>query len=473
MRFTLYDRELRARRRMTSTVVAADADGATYDHHVDSGTFEVLDPRVVLPPTPDSLLGATLRERRDPRGRRAGRLQLTHGTEAQRVELRQSPVQQTLGAPRLPEVPVEVGAEWRGPGRWAFRLGDVEGDPRRELVHRVTAVDEEEVVIAIRGAVPVGDARLVVEGELTVDPRDATIGHGRVVGTVEGDARGLGGYEIAFRTAREAPNALPPWELRDAAIPRSRVFEGDACVARIEDLAARFDNAPAGRPMSTGVQVPTVDRGADVPWGSNVTITAEGYRVAQAAMDLEGVVAHVETLARNAQVLEPGREGPIPIVLVAAADVPASRVLDLVARVPEASRAFSLAVRLAEPPALPPIYAAGTPEALETLARGLTTRELASLAVGTCGPVVAAFTESASLGPEALWTHHRVAIPAALRECGCAGVDVDLLDATLQRIVQGERDPALRVLPIPANPRALRLGRRATVAELARVLAAR
>ncbi len=472
LRFTLYDRELLARRRMTSTVVAADGEGAVFDHHVDAGSFELLHPRLVLPPSPDELLGATIRERRDPRGNRAGALDLRDGTEAQRASLRRSEVEQTVGAPRLPDGPVEEGTEWRTNGRWAFRLRDADPEARRELVYRVTALRGNWVEIAIRGEANTGGARIVVEGELSVDRRDATVSFGRLTGSVGGEASGLSGYEISFHTAREGSDAPPAWAPRDPALPRSRVFEGDACDARVDELASRFDRTPAGRPLSTDVEVPTVERGVEAPWSGTLTVAADGYRVDQGPIDLAGAVEHVGILARNASLLRltVGEEG-VPIVLFAASDAPASRVLELVAGPPPRTAAFHLAVRLADPPALPAVYAEGTPEAVEALARGLTTPELASLAVGTCTPLVTAFGQSADLAPAALWTHHRVAIPAALRECGCAGVDVDLLDATLQRIVQGDRDPALRVLPIPADPRALRLRRRATVADLAAAMA--
>ncbi|MCA9604833.1 MAG: hypothetical protein KC619_04535 [Myxococcales bacterium] len=473
MRFSLYGRALQARRRMTSTVVAVDAEGALFEHHVDAGSFSEASPRLVLPPSPDALLGATVRERRDTRGRRGGDLQLVDGMDVQADELARSAFHQTVGAPRLPAGGLEEGSEWRGPGRWAYRIGDGGDDPyaeRRELVYRVTSTSGPRVHVSIHGEADVGDARLVVDGEMEVDRENAVLARGHVRGTTgeEGDA--FSGYEIAFRTELAGTDALPPFEEADPEVPRSRVFEGEACEARIAELSTRFDAAPVGRPLSTDLPVPTVARSVDVPWGGTITLAQDGLEVAGRSRDLQGTVEDVAALVRAAQLLEPDREDPFPVVLVAAADAPASRLLELVRAVAEPRPAFFLAVRVADPPVLPPIYPAGTPPDVQALAETLSTRELASLAVGTCAPLATAFAQGASLTPTDRWVQQRVAIPRALDECACAGTDVDLLDATLQRIAHGDGDPAVRVLPFPADLRALRLGRRATVDDLARTL---
>lgn len=477
MRFGLYGRTLQARRRMTSTVVAVDEDGALFEHHVDAGSFAEVSARLVLPPSPDALLGATIRERRDTRGRRGGDLQLVDGTDAQREELARNAFHQTLGAPRLPERALEEGGEWRGPGRWAYRIGDQPGDDpyaeRRELVYRVVSLSGPRVRVSVHGEADAGDQRLVVDGELEIDRENAVIAAGHVTGsTGDEEGGGFAGYEISFRTERAGPDALPPWDEADAEVPRSRVFEGEACDARIAELSTRFDAAPVGRPLATDLAVPTAARGADVPWGGTITLAPEGFDVAGRARDQAGAVEDIAALARAAAQLGPDREEPLPVVLVAAGDARAATLLALIRAIPEPRPAFFLAVRVADPPAHPPIYPPGTPPDVQALAETLSTRELASLAVGTCAPLVTVFAQGANLTPTDRWVQQRVAIPGALRECACAGVDVDLLDATLQRIAHGEGDPALRVLPLPTDLRTLRLGRSATVADLAHALEA-
>lgn len=469
LRYLLHDRTLRAQRVLTSTVVASDADGALLEHRVDAGGFDLLDPRLVLPPTRDALVGAVLRERRDARGRRAGALQLVEGTDAQREELAQSALEQTVGSPALPAETIEVGLTWTAPARWAYRIGGAPVEQRRDVTYRVTAIEAGVARIEVRGETSGEGGRVAVDGELEVDLADALIARGRLVGTA-GPEDGAPRYELRWRTD---PEGRAPTEEDVAGVLRSRVLEGAECQARVAELSARLDAAPVGMPIATDLPVPSAPRGGDVPWGLLLVIDPQGgLRLDGREVEPDRAVEDLGTFARNAAVLAPGHEGPVNVVVVGAADAPLAPLAALLARTGEHALAWSLVVRVPDAPPLPPRFAPSTPPPIAMLAESLEPGTLATLAVGTCTPLVTAFGESAGLGPEGLWAHHRVSVPAALRACECRGADVDLVDGLLAGLAAGGRDPALRALAVPRDLRPLRLRRGATLGDLGRALSA-
>ncbi|MCB9594689.1 MAG: hypothetical protein H6719_18360 [Sandaracinaceae bacterium] len=469
VRVRVYGRVLRASRVVLSTAALADADGATFDHQLDSGGLDRVDPRLVLPASRDALVGAVMRERRDPRGRRAGRLQLLEATPEQREQLEDSALEHLVGAPALPEAPLSEQSEWVEPASWAYRVGaEAPAAGRRELRYRVASLGPDWVDLAVSGALHRPDEpALLVEGELRIGRADALIGEGRVTGTLEG-GDGEPAYVIRWRTrSADAPDE-PFGDEPPADAARSRVLDVAACEARVAELEQRMDAIPEGMPIPPLAGLAQVAGGVAAPFGTVARFVEGGLAIDGRATASEDAVEVLATRQRTVELVYPGHVGPAAVLVYAVDDAPLAPLSALMTTLSD--QAFFVIVQDPAPTALPPRFAPGTPAAIESLAEGLEVSELVSLASGTCSPFVMAWGAAANLGGDQVRAHHRETVPAALRECACRGVDVDLVDAVLTTMATGG-DPSLRALPVPADLRPLRLGRRATLGDLARALA--
>jgi hypothetical protein len=268
----------------------------------------------------------------------------------------------------------------------------------------------------------------------------------------------------------------------------ARVFEGEACEARATTLRTTMQAAVAStvthlvhdgsRALASAEGARTEDQAGPI-----VVVSAERYRLDARNYDgLDDLGAAVR--ARIDGLRAAGAEEPTPVYLLAAADVPATRVVEAALALRSDTSALRLAVARDAAPA--PELPDGAPaelraelararDAMAPAERALWIANGLERSIGACPAILMRFasTASASASEKA---QILARIDEDVRTCRCGGVDVDALELFLSMSLH--RPHVFGWLPLPVVPegtggaRAVRLSRSATVQELAAAAAA-
>ena len=259
----------------------------------------------------------------------------------------------------------------------------------------------------------------------------------------------------------------------------------EACAARVSTMRALFAHGPGEMVVINtlpGMQLPVSARGAAVDDGLPLFVNADGtfnfnnepFATAAAVnVPLADEYDKATQLAANT-----GMPWQPRLLIVADQRAPASAILELAAALPSATRLL-LIVNLEgdTPPPLPPMPPA-VEAALKVPAdqRAYALAELLKPAIGSCAAIREAFDAVATTSSDQRSKVLLDALPAALEECSCDGVDVDTLLSVVW-MMTGKTEATRRqlVLPLAQDPaaEAVELPASATAAELVRLAESR
>lgn len=264
--------------------------------------------------------------------------------------------------------------------------------------------------------------------------------------------------------------------------PRATLYAGDRCTERVDRLSAHWTHLPDRLPRTDLGRLPRVARPG--PWTADVTLQVSDDHVvldgrAICAFPIRdgcpALVRDLETLQSHHSILHPEATGTRLVVgLALAPDLPLRGLRELVAVFAQSFPPVVIVERADFVPVSPtptdaPTYVAEQVAAFQHMADSgtLTFGEVYRNAVGYCSAMLL-------LGADRSVPQLKRDVPAALRQCACEGVDVDVIDALLT-VVLGRQAPQ-GTIPWPTRPgarvTAILRSPGATVADLAHALVA-